>query len=461
MNKNKSFVIKIALILLLFGCKKQEKSSVTEIHLSQQILNKYFESDIFQILSPVIVDSLKKPKFYSEKLKRFKGIPNLDSFHLITKNFDKNLLMLDLYSSKTISKEEFLVNTNGVDLDTTNLLASKIKYSFNAISGFKGGKQILIADLNNDFDFSDERVFSFPKDSSITFSDPTLIKNLPVLKFKYQQLVNGKLVWTNQKIKFYPNEDHSFKYLLMKGVINSTHNKYTAEILFQNSWIGKKTIENVPFTISLYGWRMGEYPNIVIMPDSIEHKNFSIYDFKYSLGDTLAVKNGYYKIDSLNQELSGLFFSKIKNQEIHSNGWRTGEKVDNYILRDLNGNEFNLTEKFKKKYLLLDFWGTWCAPCKELTPELKQLYKNNSEKLDILGIAVDKNVENVKTYVSENEMKWYHSFVDSKNHEEPIGKNLKIRAYPTFILLDQEKRIIMRGNTASLGEIKSFLETEK
>ena len=63
-----------------------------------------------------------------------------------------------------------------------------------------------------------------------------------------------------------------------------------------------------------------------------------------------------------------------------------------------------------KDYVLLDFWGTWCLPCRELTPELKRISKDYVSNTNIVGIAYDKNIESVIKYTREQNINWANAF---------------------------------------------------
>ena len=446
--------------ILLIRCTNEKKSSSIKIPLNHLVEDGKFKPKFNRALAPSISYLKKYPDFYELNLEKFKNIPSLDSFRIVSRSLDSDLFRYDLYSHKAISKEEYLKRVQKTEIDTNGLLAKNIKYGFNAISGFKNGQHLIIPDHNNNYDFSDDKVFNFPNDTIYSFFESESIKDLPFLDFKHQQSLNGDIFWMNRKIKFYPNPKHAFVYLLMNGTIDSVENRYTTMLAFKDYWHGEETIEETPLSIYLYGLKVPEYPEIVIRPTNVNWESFSQDNYLYHLGDTLTIKRNSYKIDSLRMKPDHLFLSKLKIAP-KEKGWRMGEIMEDYDLTDLNGQPFKLLNKSSKDYLLLDFWGTWCIPCKELTPDIKQLYTNHSDKLDIVSIAFDNDIEDVKKYTLENEMNWYHSYIDRSNRNDPIGKKLKIKAYPTLILLDKENKIIMRGHSASLNEIKSFFESKQ
>ena len=65
------------------------------------------------------------------------------------------------------------------------------------------------------------------------------------------------------------------------------------------------------------------------------------------------------------------------------------------ITKTLGGQKFDLND-FKEKYVLLDFWGTWCGPCIKLIPDLKQLQKKYKDLVIVSIACYEKNEEDVK-----------------------------------------------------------------
>lgn len=105
--------------------------------------------------------------------------------------------------------------------------------------------------------------------------------------------------------------------------------------------------------------------------------------------------------------------------------------------KDIHGNIVKLKD-LKGKYVLLDFWATWCPPCMKQIPFLRQLRKEySSEKLAMISISADVDSISFNSVIKKNEMNWTHIF-DS----EVLPKIYGIKAYPTLILINTEGLII-------------------
>ena len=118
--------------------------------------------------------------------------------------------------------------------------------------------------------------------------------------------------------------------------------------------------------------------------------------------------------------------------------------------KDINGKDVNL-ETLKGNYVLLDFWGSWCGPCRASHPHLKQLYQQYKDKgLEILGIAYENGAslqEQKKSWlqaVTEDGLPWIQLLNNEGADQQDIVKLYGVSAFPTKILLDKEGKILAR-----------------
>lgn len=153
--------------------------------------------------------------------------------------------------------------------------------------------------------------------------------------------------------------------------------------------------------------------------------------------------------------------SKIESLKVIQNG---GPAPD-FTKKDLNGNPVSLSQ-FKGKYVLLDFWGSWCGPCRAANPHLKELYtKYASQGFEIIGIASEKvsgqaQAEKVwKAAVEKDGLNWTNVLNNEVAMKQDVVEMYSIEGYPTQILLDQQGKIIARWLGAAGAELDEKLKT--
>lgn len=101
------------------------------------------------------------------------------------------------------------------------------------------------------------------------------------------------------------------------------------------------------------------------------------------------------------------------------------------------------------KYVLLDFWASWCLPCRKENPSLVKLYeKHHDLGFEIVGISLDHDREKWEEAIEKDGLPWIH-VSDLKGWQNNVSSTLGINSIPSAILLDKEGRIIdydLRGN---------------
>ncbi len=115
-----------------------------------------------------------------------------------------------------------------------------------------------------------------------------------------------------------------------------------------------------------------------------------------------------------------------------------GREVPDFTLQDINGKPFALSS-LRGKYVILDFWGSWCGWCIKGFPQMKEYYQKYQGKFEILGIDCSDSDEDWKKAVKEHELPWLHVY----NPEDSAVLGLYgIQGFPTKIIVDPEGKIV-------------------
>jgi peroxiredoxin len=113
----------------------------------------------------------------------------------------------------------------------------------------------------------------------------------------------------------------------------------------------------------------------------------------------------------------------------------------NFSLKNLDGSVFKMYEHIGKKVILIDFWATWCKPCKKMLKKINVLYRKYQDDICVLAISVDDSsaFSNVESYVKGKQFS-FTVLLDPDNSVSRIfNPSLKI---PYSVLLNREGKIV-------------------
>ena len=105
------------------------------------------------------------------------------------------------------------------------------------------------------------------------------------------------------------------------------------------------------------------------------------------------------------------------------------------------GDSLSLSD-LRGKVVLVDFWASWCGPCRKENPHVKQIYEKYKDKgFDVLGVSLDRNKKSWEGAISKDGLPWHH-ISDLKGWKNAVANMYSVSSIPHTILLDQEGRIV-------------------
>ena len=142
----------------------------------------------------------------------------------------------------------------------------------------------------------------------------------------------------------------------------------------------------------------------------------------------------------------------------------SGRKLVNFALNDLNGRPWEF-QQHHGRLVLLDFWGTWCAPCVRAIPHLKKLQTEyGAYGLEVVGIACERTSEPERTRkvreVSDRQQINYRVLLAEDFDECPVQQKFRIERYPTLVLLDATGNVLWRGSADGLAQLEQTIRQQ-
>ncbi len=158
--------------------------------------------------------------------------------------------------------------------------------------------------------------------------------------------------------------------------------------------------------------------------------------------------------DKFSPDAKESYYGKLVKEELFPEGF-IGKKAPDFVVVDDQGKELKSSALMKgKKYILVDFWASWCHPCRKEIPNLKNLYgKYASKGLQIISISIDKKEADWRKAMDEEKLPWL-SFLDKKD----VAELYKVKLIPAIFLINDQGVVVsdkLRGEelAAKLEEL--------
>jgi len=378
----KNFIVLMLIVFSITACDKKPEG----FSINGTITNAVGKTLYFDELTPSGIEQIDSVIINDDGTFSFSGFTNEPKFFLI--RFDRKNFIHILVDSL----DKIKITANGNDMPNT--------YTVEGSADSKLIKELML-DLNHNTALVDSLGSIYRKNMDI-INDSSVIKkpNIDSLKIQLDKSYNKILDNRRNFVISYIKKNTSSLTCLMA--------------IYQT--IGKNTILNPKDHIA--------YFNKV---DSALTKKYP--NSKHSKALHAQVVEIKKRLEQANTPQS--------NFEI-------GSTVPDIKLPNPDGDSLSLSD-FKGKFVLLDFWASWCRPCREENPNLIAAYKKyNSKEFEILQVSVDKTKDVWLKAIKEDKLKWNH-VIDMQTKPNSPAVVYNIQSIPTNFLLDKEGKIIAKN----------------
>tara|TARA_Y100000385_G_scaffold76941_1_gene77937 strand:- start:584 stop:1735 length:1152 start_codon:yes stop_codon:yes gene_type:complete len=268
-----------------------------------------------------------------------------------------------------------------------------------------------------------------------------LALNTTVKSFNDKPLISG-ISWSAQANEYYDFIDIQKKRSLKFK--NSDQNSSNND--FQNYLINARNkIDS--FSVSSLKKHPKSTFNIVLFPALFPLSSIEKWDKNNLLLMRQVIRNlqGKYSKSSLVNRYSNQV-DKIETAYLEYVGMKNG-KIDapDFALQTVDGEKLKLSD-LQGKYVLIDFWASWCGPCRRENPNLVKLYKKfRNKEFTILSVSLDNNADAWKKAINKDGLLWSNHVSDLLGWESPLTKIYKFNEIPYTVLVNKEGKIIAKN----------------
>jgi len=199
--------------------------------------------------------------------------------------------------------------------------------------------------------------------------------------------------------------------------------------------------------------------NPIILHDEANLKYFDMVDsaMKVHYPKSKKAIDFSMAIDRMKQ---GIAQSKIQEKKKAKQTLQVGDEAPNFTMPGIDGKQISLKD-YRGKYVLLDFWASWCKPCREENPNLVTVYKEfKSKNFEILQVSLDKQKAAWLKAIKDDKLSWNGHCSELMAWESSVVQQYNIQGIPTNYLLNPEGKIMamnLRG-VMLYAQLKNFLD---
>jgi len=166
------------------------------------------------------------------------------------------------------------------------------------------------------------------------------------------------------------------------------------------------------------------------------------------------------------QEMKSMFSSQLSYSDVYGRlmelyekkkaEFLVGQQAPDFTLPDTNGKTRSLSA-FKGKYVVVDFWASWCTPCRAANQKIKPIYEKYKNKgFDMISISMDDKMDLWEAAIKKDVLPWVQLSGLTGIKECPVAKKYSVTSLPTVFLLDKTGKVIAQN--ISEKELEAILE---
>lgn len=334
-----------------------------------------------------------------------------------------------------------------------------LRHTVYFLSGFlPDGRKVIIADSNNNEDFSDDEVLAFDElPAHLLASDEAREQYLDsvgqVVMLHFERFDGRQARMQEYLVKIFPYPVARWNDV-QTALVRDFRRSPDFILIGYERRQASFTVGDRRYNMALSVRSPGGRPDNFLLANRGERFNSKAWqndNYRKSIGDSVLLAGRPYDV-LLNAGGDTLLISPFERQ-------RTGPSPGKFPppTRDtmLDGKAFDW-RMARGKYVLLEFWGTWCGPCREILPSLKVMHEQlDTSRMVLLGVAADVDREKVRAYLDANGIGWPQLF--ESVHLPPaygLVRNLGVSTFPSLILLGPDGRILHRFH--GVEDIRQF-----
>lgn len=271
-------------------------------------------------------------------------------------------------------------------------------------------------------------------------SDDSISINTSLSKFIQEPKINGAS-WTKQANEIISkNYGYKKKFNEILNDKNRNESQKEPSLYYLNDLIDKNNIKSIKKNIK------SPY-NLILFPSLAPMTSFEKWDFsnldimKKVMAEMLKQFPNSQLVKMFNKQVV-MIESAYKDEMVMKSG---GVSAPDFVALKPDGQQLRLSS-LKGKYVLLDFWASWCAPCRKENPNVVRLYKKYKSKgFTVFSFSLDDRKDAWLKAIKEDGLIWKNHGTDFKAWKTPLASIYRFNSIPHTVLIDKNGKIIAKN----------------